>query len=306
MEATVGRLQPTPEIEHCYLKLLNNKLNTIFTPIITVGLKKLEGVCLLNFEDVRLPKASSKAGNFFESMKAQLEELSAQFWLMIERIGMLFKSLFSTANEAADYQAELQLLKEQKFTTAKETVDFIINQGLSVADLSYLEDVTEEMLEKLFKENSKIKHLIVVSTNISRLPAECQRLQSLNCGFCHKLTELPDGLASLTKLDCRFCPALTKLPVGLTSLTELNCGFCLALVELPDALTSLTELNCRGCTALTKLPDGLMSLAKLNCTGCSKLNRLPGGLTKLVELNCKLCQFTQLPADLLASCQIVQ
>ncbi len=186
--------------------------------------------------------------------------------------------------------------KVQNCKDAEQAIDLIIKDKLSVADLSKFPDLTDDHLDKLFKEGLNIDHLMIFSPLITKLPAACSRLQTLHCPNCELLTALPD-LPNVTQLNCSFCPLLTALPAQLPNLTKLYCNDCPLITALPAQLPNLTKLYCNDCPLITALPD-LPKVTVLYCFGCSQLTALPD-LPKVTELNCFGCSLlTALPAQL--------
>ncbi len=186
--------------------------------------------------------------------------------------------------------------KVQNCKDAEQAIDLIIKDKLSVADLSKFPDLTDDHLDKLFKEGLNIDHLMIFSPLITKLPAACSRLQTLHCPNCELLTALPD-LPNVTQLNCSFCPLLTALPAQLPNLTKLYCNDCPLITALPD-LPKVTELNCFGCSLLTALPAQLPNVIKLSCDRCPLLTSLPA-LPNVTMLCCHSCPLlTALPAQL--------
>jgi len=100
-----------------------------------------------------------------------------------------FKELWQLRHANLNKQADFV----KNITSAEEAVDFIINHNppLEVADLSNCQDLDDEQLEMLMNKCTNIKHLIIKSAHITKLPASCNRLLNLNCSSCENLASLP-------------------------------------------------------------------------------------------------------------------
>ncbi len=203
--------------------------------------------------------------------------------------------------------------KTAKEATAKEAVDYAIALNLQSVNLLEFPDVTNEDIDKLFKNCPKLNILLIKSDKISKLPPEAAQLQQLFCSDCPNLNSLPEGMDKLQqlfcsgcpinslpagmdklqKLFCRDCPNLNSLPEGMDKLQELDCGFC-PINSLPAGMDKLQKLYCYGCPNLNSLPEGMDKLQDLLCSGCP-INSLPEGMDKLQKLDCSSCPINSLP-----------
>ena len=93
--------------------------------------------------------------------------------------------------------------KTAKEATAKEAVDYAIALNLQSVNLLEFPDVTNEDIDKLFKNCPKLNILLIKSDKISKLPPEAAQLQQLFCSGC-PINSLPAGMDKLQKLFCRL------------------------------------------------------------------------------------------------------
>ncbi len=248
-------------------------------------------------------------------------------------------SLHGVARDAKKHwvNEEAVSLRTYGCKTAKEAVDYAIALNLQSVNLLEFPDVTNEDIDKLFKNCPKLNILLIKSDKISKLPPEAAQLQQLFCSDCPNLNSLPEGMDKLQQLfcsgcpinslpegmdklqqlDCSGCPNLNNLPEGMDKLQQLFCYDCpinslpagmdklqqlfcsrCPINSLPAGMDKLQQLFCSDCPNLNSLPEGMDKLQKLDCSGCPNLNSLPEKMDKLQELFCSFCPINSLPAGM--------
>jgi hypothetical protein len=177
----------------------------------------------------------------------------------------------------------LQFIRGKINNNGHEFIGFICRKNHSVADLAAFGDnITNEILEKLFKTCPTIDHLIVSSKNVNALPPACTRLQTLICNDCG-LKTIREGMSLLTMLDCKDSPLLTTLPDDMHLLKKIFFSRS-PLTTLPPSLAAnLVSISCVDCPTFTMLPVGMAAMEELYCTG-SGLTALPSDFPP----NCKV------------------
>ncbi len=198
----------------------------------------------------------------------------------------LSKQLSEIAKSEEKEWASEQLvsLKKYRCNTAKEAVQYVIDHGLTGANLREFPDVEESDIEELFKQCPNLNQLIIKSDKIRNLPDQASSLIRLDCSGCANLQSLPE-LPNVQELNCRGCSNLQSLP-ELPNVQELNCRGCSNLQSLPE-LPNVQKLYCRRCFNLQSLPE-LPNVQKLDCSYCSNLQSLPE-LPNVQKLDCSGC-----------------
>jgi hypothetical protein len=183
---------------------------------------------------------------------------------------------------------QLVSLKKYGCKTAKEALQYAINNKLTGANFAEFPDLDESDLHVLFEMCPQLNQLSICSQKIQKLPDAANTLQKLDCRFCQNLQSLPP-LPLVQDLNCSVCRNLQSLP-ELPNVEILCCNRCLYLQSLPK-LPRVQKLFCSFCPRLQNIPD-LPEVRTLNCRSCPNLKSLPK-LPQVQELICSFCPSLQ-------------